>query len=263
MARVLKCKINYNRPIAQKTYLLGLKTDKKLKLIPGQFFMVRVKDGLDPFLARPLAWFNYLERKNLIELVYQVVGRGTSVLSERKAGENITILGPLGKGFDLKKVSGKTMLVGGGVGIPGLWNFCRRFSEKRGCDLTLVWGAKTKNLFFLRSRIPKGIRFIPVTEDGSLGRKGLATDIVLEIIEQDGKPDSLFGCGPKAMLKKLAEICRAHRIPGEVLFEERMACGVGACLGCAVPASGGGYLRCCQEGPAFGFEEIDWERVRW
>jgi len=258
MPSLLKCKIAYNKKIAEGIFLLGLKAPRKLHLAPGQFFMVRVREGLDPLLGRPLDWFDYFPQKNLLEFVYQKVGRGTSLLSERKPDEAITILGPLGKGLP-RKVPSRLLLVAGGVGLPGLGHFCQTAQT---CGLTLVWGAKSKNRFFLRARIPGSVNLILVTEDGSLGKKGLAADAVKNLLEDGYRPGLIYACGPQPMLKAISRIAMSYKIPGKVLYTERMACGVGACLGCAVPAAKGGYLRACSDGPAFDFAEIDWERVK-
>lgn len=263
MPALMKCKIAYNQKIAPGIYLLGVRTSGELDYRPGRFFMLRATESLDPLLGRPLSWFRYFPKTRIIEFVYRVVGRGTELLSRRCAGDEITMIGPCGKGFDLRKAKGRMLLVAGGVGMPGLWSFCRRSWGSGKRDITLVWGAKSKEQFFMVRKIPKGIKFLPVTEDGSKGKKGLATDIVKVLIDQEGAPDIVYSCGPRAMLKELAKICAEHEIRGQVLYEERMACGVGACLGCAVPAAGGGYLRACHDGPAFWFEEIDWERVQW
>jgi len=260
--RILDCKISYNKPIARGIYLLGLRVGKKLELVPGQFFMVRVQEGNDPLLGRPLDWFYYDRAKDVLEFVYQVVGRGTSLLSKRKQDEPVSILGPLGKGWDWKPGNKNMLLVAGGLGIPGLWDFCMDSKKHRSCAMTLLWGARTKDLFFLMDKIPKAINFIPVTEDGSLGEKGLVTERLKKMLRSGYRPEYILSCGPQLMLKALARIAREFDIPGQVLYTERMACGFGACLGCAVPKAGGGYLHVCTDGPAFKFEEIDWERVK-
>jgi dihydroorotate dehydrogenase electron transfer subunit len=260
--QIMHCKISYNKPVARGIYLLGLKAGRKLKLAPGQFFMLRVEQGLDPLLGRPLDWFYYDPQKDLLEFVYQVVGRGTDLLSKRKPGATISILGPLGKGWDWKSGRRDILLVAGGLGIPGLWDFCMDPHKHRSCSMTLIWGARSKDQFFLLNKIPKAVNFIPMTEDGSLGEKGLVTDRVKKMLESGYRPQQIFSCGPQLMLKALAGIARKYEIPGQVLYTERMACGFGACLGCAVPGAGGGYLHVCTDGPAFKFEEIDWERVK-
>jgi len=111
------------------------------------------------------------------------------------------------------------------------------------------------------NRIPKSIKVFLATEDGSKGEKALATELVNELCQKQ-KMDYIFACGPKAMLKRLAELSEEYKIPGYLLYEERMACGIGACLGCAVPDKNGGYLKACEEGPVFGFDEIEWDKVK-
>ena len=263
MKQMLRCEIKYNKPVADRILLLGVQLDKKLNPSPGQFFMVRVRDGDHPLLNRPLDWFRYFPQKGLLEFVYQVVGTGTDILSRRRAGEDLTLIGPLGRGFDLKNFTGSALLIAGGVGMPGLWDFCLQHSRKRSCQLTLIWGAKSRKNFFLLDQLPKGIEFLPVTEDGSFGKKGLATEAAAKFLQRGDAPDQIFACGPRAMLKETARLADSCKIKGQVLYTEIMACGTGACLGCAVPAAGGGYLHACSDGPAFGFDQIDWGRVRW
>jgi len=261
MSKILRAKILANKPIAQNIYQLGLKISRNLKLSPGQFFMVRVKDDLEPLLNRPLSWFEYHSAKHYLSFVYQIVGRGTKILSQRRPNEELSIIGPLGKGFELKPVKGRILLVAGGVGMAGLWSLLERLKEKANCSVNLVWGVRNKKQFYLLTRIPKPIKVFLATEDGSAGKKGLATDLAEKNLEKD-KLDYIFACGPKAMLKRLAELSGKYKISGYLLYEERMACGIGACLGCAVPDKNGGYLKACEDGPVFRFDEIDWDKVK-
>ncbi len=263
MKQMLRCQIKYNKPVADNIFLLGVKAGQKLKPVPGQFFMVRVRDGDHPLLNRPLDWFRYFPQKGLLEFVYQVVGTGTEILSRRRPGEELTIIGPLGHGFDLKNFTGSALLIAGGVGMPGLWDFCLQHSRKRSCQLTLIWGAKSRKNFFLLDQLPKGIEFLPVTEDGSFGKKGLATEAADKFIQSRGAPNQILACGPRPMLKATAAIAHGYGVRGQALYTEIMGCGTGACLGCAVPAAGGGYLHACSDEPAFFFDQIDWEKVRW
>jgi dihydroorotate dehydrogenase electron transfer subunit len=260
--RILKCNINHNKKIARGIYLLGLKVPVKLKLAAGQFFMLRVAGGLDPLLGRPLDWFYYTPGKDLLEFVYQVVGRGTEILSQAGKGRELSILGPLGKGWDWNHKSRSTLLIAGGLGIPGLWDFCLDRTKSKSCAMTLLWGAKSKDQFFLLDKIPKSVNFMPVTEDGSFGAKGLVTEQLKIMLSRGYRPEYIYSCGPQLMLKALAKIAADNNIPGQVLYTERMACGFGACMGCAVPATGGGYLHVCTDGPSFRMEQIDWERVK-
>jgi len=261
MKEIIRAKICSNKKIGKEIFLLGVKTEKKLRLKPGEFFMIRAQDGNDPLLNRPLSWFRYFPQKGVLEFAYQVVGRGTRILSARKVSEELIIIGPLGKGFELEKLSGRIFLVAGGMGMAGLWSLAEKLSKNKKCEVHLVWGTKSKSGFFLLRELPEKMKIHLGTQDGSRGRKGMATELVNELIREEGVPDKIFACGPKAMLKELARIAEAGKIPGQVLYEERMACGIGACLGCSAPAKGGGYLQSCLDGPAFRFEQIDWERV--
>jgi len=262
MKKMFRVKISYNKKVAENIFLLGVEVPEKLALKPGEFFMIRVKEGVEPLLNRPLSWFRYFPGPGVMEFAYQVAGRGTEILSARKPGEGLSIIGPLGKGFEFKNVTGRILLVAGGMGMAGLWSLAERMSRNSKCEVALVWGVKAKKRFFLLNQLPEKIKINQVTEDGSRGKSGLATELVKELIETDGAPDQIFACGPKPMLIELARMAQAKKISGQVLYEERMGCGFGACLGCAAPARGGGYLHTCIDGPAFRFDQIDWERVR-
>ncbi len=262
MKGIYKCKINNYHRIGDDLYLLSLRLSGRVAVKPGQFFMLRVREGSEPLLGRPLSWFRYFPNRRILEFAFQVMGKGTEILSRRREGGDLSIIGPLGNGFETKGLRGRVLLVAGGMGMAGLWSLAEALGRNPNCAVELVWGVKSKSRFFLLKELSKRFKVHPATEDGSLGKAGLATELVKELIDQEGLPEHIFACGPKPMLKSLSKPALSKKIPGQVLYEERMACGVGACLGCAVPASGGGYLHACLDGPALRFDQIDWERVR-
>jgi dihydroorotate dehydrogenase electron transfer subunit len=231
--------------------------------LPGQFVMLRVSHTLDPLLARPFGISSVLTKSSL-EILYRVVGRGTSLLTDVEPGHSLGLLGPLGNGFPLPGKDVLPVLVGGGSGFPPL-----HFLAQRGMHKSHFFiGARNKDClppqFILKSFREVTERVHVATEDGSAGVRGTTTDILnafLTKIEHKSRI-VLYACGPHGMLQSVGSIAAEHGIPCHVSMEERMACGLGACMGCSIPVSAGGYKRACKEGPVFDYREIDWsERV--
>ena len=229
--------------------------------VPGQFVQVRVTDDLEPFLRRPFSIGDADPSRGLIEIVYHVVGKGSRRLSERKAGETIPLLGPLGNGFRLPG-RGTVVLVGGGVGMPPVY-----FAAKsiRGCHVCVIQGARCAERLLYREELSSlGIPHRETTEDGSAGSQGLVTAALIETLS-DFPPDErkgpveILACGPPPMLAAVAEIARTHGVRCQVSVEERMACGFGICMGCAVQKRTSGsreYALVCVDGPVFDATEI-------
>lgn len=264
----------HNHSLAPRFFRLGLKPLEPLSRgTAGQFYMVRVSRSLDPLLRRPLGHFGYYRTPDpegsrkptepLLEFFYQVVGRGTRLLSELKPGETTDLLGPLGRGWRPAPGAERLILVAGGMGIVplrGLADQQRAQGDKR--RMTLLWGVKRgADLCGLEDLEALEVELRPASEDGAYGHRGLATDLLEPTLAECGRtPVAVFACGPWAMLKRIAEITRRQGIPCQVSLDAFMACGLGACLTCAVrsrdePARN---LRVCKEGPVFGADEIDW-----
>ncbi len=231
--------------------------------LPGQFVMLRVSENLDPLLARPFG-ISSVPTKSSIEILYRVVGRGTTLLTRRKAGEQLGVLGPLGKGFPLPDKQATLVMVAGGSGFPPLHFLAQRV----GCSSHLFLGSRDKECLppagILKNFRDTCTRVHIATEDGSRGTKGMTTDILNAFLtKMEQKADLILcACGPHAMLAAVGRIAAEHVIPCYVSMEERMACGLGACMGCSIPMKAGGYKRACKEGPVFDAQEIDWsERV--
>lgn len=216
---------------------------------PGQFIMVKIGLDLDPLLRRPISIHDCVDGR--ISLLIRVVGRGTDRLSRVQRGDELDILGPLGHGFTLKP--GPTMIVAGGMGMAPFAFVVREALKIKGCELRFHLGGRTLNDLRLAAAIfDLGIdsqvcRLF--TEDGSEGRPGLVTEGLAE--ELTAAPADVLACGPEPMLKAVAEICRRVGVDCQASLERRMACGLGACLGCVVDAPDGGRVRVCLEGPVF------------
>lgn len=232
--------------------------------VPGQFVMLRVTENLDPLLARPFGISSVLSRSS-IEILYRVAGRGTALLTRAEAGQTLSLLGPLGKGFPMPDRSLTPILVTGGSGFPPL-----HFLSLRAKGRAQVFiGARNKECLppvcVLKSLREHTHKVTIATEDGSSGRQGMSTDILNEFLTKEERKTHfvLYACGPHAMLAAVSRIAAEHSITCYVSTEERMACGFGVCMGCSVPMKAGGYKRACKEGPVFDSREVDWgEQVR-
>ena len=263
----------HNQPVAPAIRRMGLRPQEFLpQATAGQFYMVRVSPGLDPLLRRPLGHFGYCrapkpktsraKAEPALEILYQVVGRGTELLSRMKPGDWTDLIGPLGRGFLPVPQAERLLLVAGGIGIVplrGLADQLRATGDKR--PLTLIWGAGTAEEICCRQVLAAlDLEFLPASEDGKFGHPGPATDLVEPMLSAMGQAQpAVFACGPWAMLKKVAAIANHWNIPCQVSLDEFMACGLGACLTCVVRGKSGLNLRVCKEGPVFWAEEIDWK----
>jgi len=232
--------------------------------------MLRVSPGLDPFLSRPFSIFKTWQEgeDQGIGILYRVVGRGTELLSRLRPGDQVYLLGPLGRGFSLNPDLSKILLIGGGTGVAPLFFLAQRLLQDqmdRVGQLTLLFGAKSYRDLVLVEEFDRGkVRLYIATEDGSAGHQGVVTELVPPVLERD-RPRVIYAGGPAAMLRELASILTDFdNIRCQASMEERMACGIGACLGCAIktrtaPGPGYHYQRVCREGPVFNLEELYWE----
>jgi len=221
---------------------------------PGQFMMLRVVPGVEPLLPRPFSIHDAQGDEALI--LYRVVGRGTALLSQAKAGQELLAWGPLGRGFDLSPK--RPVLMAGGMGAAPLGLLARVLAWV-GLQPRLLLGlASAEGWSGLVGRMREAAPgLVLASEDGGIGQRGLVTDLLRQLVNDC---DGVLACGPLGMLKAVVEICARHGVPCQVSLEAPMACGVGACLGCAIPVPGG-YARACQEGPVFNSSDVDWARL--
>lgn len=239
--------------IAAGIYSLVLKVSFAEDVIPGQFVSLYSRDA-SRLLPRPISICESSPEEGTIRLVYRIAGAGTSEFSKLIAGEKIEVLGPLGNGFPVKEYAeSRVLLVGGGIGIPPLLSCARKLTDK-----TFAVGYRSET--YLLADLESEATVLVATEDGSLGTPGN----VLDAIKADGvKADVIFSCGPKPMLRALKAYAAEVGIPCYVSMEERMACGIGACLACVCKTTGiDGHshvhnTRICKDGPVFLAEEVD------
>ncbi|MCQ9207068.1 MAG: dihydroorotate dehydrogenase electron transfer subunit [Omnitrophica bacterium] len=254
-----KAKILSNKKIAPDHYVLSFKPPKAAgQTTPGQFFNIRVSNAYNPLLRRPFGAHRISPEK--IEILYKVVGKATSILSAKKKGSLLDIIGPLGNGFKAPPDASAAILVAGGHGVAPLHALAASLTAVP--KVVALIGARTKTHVISENEFKGlGAKVHIATEDGSKGHKGLVTDLLRKHFNrQTGKPanrQTIYACGPKAMLKAVAKIAREHCIPCQVSLEEYVACGTGACLGCAVKTRSG-YKLICKDGPVFDSKEIIW-----
>jgi dihydroorotate dehydrogenase electron transfer subunit len=278
----LTAKIVENKRIADNFYKMRIKSAYLGKNSePGQFVEVRVSDEISPLLRRPLGVHRI--SKTGIGLLYEVVGKGTEILSRKKAGETLDVIGPLGTGFDVSRVAGRRgakrglpgggrpcVLIAGGAGIAPLPALAERIKGS-GREIIALIGARTGKQVFCESEFKElGAQVRVSTEDGSRGKKGLVTDMLKDLLSAEGgaRHASIYACGPVGMLKEVARIAHDAGVKCQVSLEERMACGVGVCLGCPVRVrqrtddkyrtTNYEYRMVCKDGPVFDAEEIAW-----
>ncbi len=222
---------------------------------PGQFVMIGLDDANDPLLRRPFSVHDVIlgdDGSEILVVLYMVVGRGTKDLSRLAPGAYLQVLGPLGTGFSLNPEIENSCLVGGGIGVAPLVFLARNLSQDISTgSCRVVLGARSQDHILCHGTFEAmGIEVIIATEDGSFGTKGLVTDVLSQAIKETPSMQ-IFTCGPMPMLKAVAGLAKASSIPCQVSVEAAMACGMGACLGCALPKSDDDkkYLHACTEGP--------------
>jgi dihydroorotate dehydrogenase electron transfer subunit len=267
-----------NEQIARDTFRLRLDDPAMARVIrPGQFLMIRPAFGNDPLLARPFALYDVARDNsgipNAIDVVYLIIGRGTSVLSRLREGDEVTIWGPLGNGFEPSS-QGSVVFVAGGIGQTpflalGRWWLGRgEYGEDRSPatkaeSATLLYGVRSKDLAAgVADFEASGIAVELATDDGSAGHKGYVTDLLTRRLERGERPSKVVGCGPPAMLAVLSKIVETHDIACDLSMENHMACGFGACFSCVAPIrqSDGSIdlRRVCVEGPIFPSRDVVW-----
>ena len=254
-----KVKVLWNRRIGPEYYRIGLTCHHRYKdARPGQFIMLRFPGQITPFLRRPFSIHKLISDNNQtigIELLYKVVGEGTKKLSMIQVDAIVDILGPLGNGFAFSHRYKTVYIVAGGIGVAPLV-FLATYLRAKGVDTAkskVFLGGRSKDDLLCRDEfIGIGMKIQVTTDDGSEGDQCFITH-PLEVASKEGSPDVIYACGPLEMLTCVLDIAKKYRVPCQVSIETAMACGMGACLGCAVEKKGPekAYLHACLDGPVF------------
>lgn len=258
-----KATVLWNREKGPGYFSMGLSCPGYAAAKPGQFVMVRVSRQETPLLRRPFSIHRLLLKEGLaagIELLYKVVGAGTAILARTAPGAVLDVLGPIGNGFSIPEDCRRAYLVGGGIGVPPLV-FLATALEKTGMDMSgcrmFLGGRSREDLLCGEEFEALGIPVQFTTDDGSAGDHCLVTH-PLEMAAASSPPDILYACGPLPMLACIVGISDKYNIPCQVSIESMMACGIGACLGCAVQKRGDSesYWHVCKDGPVFDAKQL-------
>ena len=237
-------KITENKKIAKDVWLMKLEGDVSAITASGQFVNIKL-DGF--YLRRPISVCDYDE--NTLTIIYKVVGEGTEAMAKLGCGEELDVLVGLGNGYNLSKSGDTPLLVGGGVGVPPMYNLCRKLIAE-GKKVTVILGFNTKEEIFFEDEFKAlGAEVYITTVDGSFGTKGFVTDVMKNLTYS-----YFFTCGPMPMFKAIEATAVTS---GQYSFEERMGCGFGACMGCSCKTKYGNK-RICKDGPVLEREEIIW-----
>ena len=236
--------IKSNKKLTESIFEMVLIGDTSSITAPGQFINIKL-DGF--YLRRPISICDYDD--STITIIYKVVGEGTDVMSKMNAGEKLDVLCGLGNGFDTSKSLDNPVLIGGGVGVPPMYNLCKKLIAE-GKNVTVILGFNKKDEIFYENEFEKlGADVKVTTVDGSYGIKGFVTDAL-----KDTDYSYFYTCGPMPMFKAIESTATTS---GQYNFEERMGCGFGACMGCSCKTKYGNK-RICKDGPVLTREEIIW-----
>jgi dihydroorotate dehydrogenase electron transfer subunit len=265
-----KVKIFLKEEVGPNIYLMGLSAPSiTQEAKPGQFIHIKCNSTNNPLLRRPISIHRIDKDKGEIFILFQVKGKGTKILSERKVEEYLDVIGPIGNGFQLFPQTQKVMIIGGGIGIAPLLAMTEE-SISKGKEVKALIGAVNKKMITREESLEKlGVKVKVATDDGSYQYKGFVTDLAEEVI-LGWLPDQIFSCGPKPMLQKIAQLAISKNINCQVSLEERMGCGIGACLGCVCKIKAREknnnqnqikyiYKRVCVDGPIFEASEVVWD----
>lgn len=226
--------------------------DLSQQAVAGQFVHIKVSGH---FLRRPISICDIDKQNKTITIVFEVRGEGTKDLANLNKGELIDVMGPLGKGFTLENKNKKVIIIGGGIGVPPMVEVGKFYGENASC---IIGFRSSSNVILEQDFIKNKNKTFVCTDDGTKGHKGFVTDKFLELVQNE-KPDIVYACGPNIMLKKIVDICNENDIYCQVSLEQRMGCGVGACLVCACKTVKNGeeyFAHVCKDGPIFNGEEV-------
>jgi len=259
--------------LARHTHRLRLKSPGIAALAKaGQFLMLRVSDGLDPLLRRPFSLHRIFPEKGIVEVLYRMAGRGTWRLSQSSIGAKVNLVGPLGNSFALPADgSSPVVLVAGGIGVAPLFALMDAlFADLPGAAIHLFYGARTAAELLPEQALGDfKIKIYWSTDDGTAGHCGRVTDLFRESVA-DGlpRPSMVYSCGPLAMQYHVAKWTSSQGLAAQLSLESFMACGLGACLGCALPAvrkddpTADHYVHVCKDGPIFSPGSIQWQKIQ-
>lgn len=260
MAKIIKAEIFTNEKIATDIYKMTLKSEYIAQsAMPGQFVNVKCSEGLNALLRRPISICTVDRINSTFDIIYQIKGIGTQYLSQKNTEGIVDIIAPLGNLFDINEDFKRIAVVGGGIGIFPLLFL---LEQKRNAVRASFLGFRSKEFIVLEDKFKSSSEALFIcTEDGSAGHKGLVTEPLESELKQN-KYDIIYACGPTPMVKRVSQIAKENSVKCQVSLEQRMGCGIGACLVCACKIRLGDeweYSHVCKDGPIFWSEEVLFE----
>lgn len=248
MIRQQRMVVIHQEAIAKHIFELTVQGDLVDEMAePGQFVHVRVADSFEPLLRRPISIASIDKENNRFTMIYRAEGRGTQILADKRAGDEIDVLGPLGHGFPVEEAEKKAYLIGGGIGVPPLYELAKQLNS-RGIQTVHILGFESKEAIFYEEKFKALGETHIATVDGSHGTEGFVTHILNELPLDF---DTYFSCGPTAMLEAVQWAYPQKK--GFLSYEQRMGCGIGACFACVcrTTKSEMDYIKVCSDGPVF------------
>ena len=228
---------------------------------PGNFVEIRVTDQTEPFLRRPISIYNLDKENGILEFIFQVKGKGTEILANKNIGDLIDIIGPLGYGTFKYENYNNLAIIGGGIGVFPLYELAK-CAKKDNKNVNIYLGFRNKDFVVLEDEFKNvSNNLIITTDDGSYSEKGFAINFLEKDIDEE-KIDCIYACGPLPMLKAVQKLAIEKDIPCQISLEEKMGCGLGVCLGCAVktaksPKDAPEYWHVCKAGPVFQAKDVE------
>ena len=219
---------------------------------PGQFVEIRITEGIDPFLRRPISIYNMDKENGILEIIFRIQGKGTEILSKRREGETVDIIGPLGYGTFKFEGYKNIAILGGGIGVFPLYELAKEAKEV--CKVNTYLGYRNMEAVVLEKEFEDiSDKLVITTDDGRYKIHGFAINELKKDIENI---DCIFACGPLPLLKAVQNLAKETNKPCQISLEEKMGCGLGVCLGCAVEVTSGGYEHVCKQGPVFDSNKV-------
>ena len=262
MAELLLAELINKQQLKSDIFKFSVKAPNIVKNAkPGNFIEIRVSEQTEPFLRRPISIYNIDRENDVLEFIFQVKGKGTEILAKKEVGSQIDIVGPLGYGTFQYEDYQNIAIIGGGIGIFPLYELAK-CAKKDNKNVSTYLGFRNKDLVILEAEFKQvSDKLTLTTDDGSYSQKGFAINY-LEHDINDGKIESIYACGTLPMLKAVQKLAIEKNIPCQISLEEKMACGLGVCLGCAVKTSASShdnpeYWHVCKAGPVFNCRDVE------
>ncbi|WP_425448989.1 dihydroorotate dehydrogenase electron transfer subunit [Dethiothermospora halolimnae] len=244
--------ITKNENIVEDIYVMEFISKNIAKTsYPGQFLQVKVNEFNEPILRRPISINEIKKEEDKVVIYYKVIGKGTKAMANLKVKDQMNVLGPIGTGFDTDYKNKNIAIVGGGIGIAPLLELAKALKDNN----IYTYLGYNDNPYLNREIDKYSKKNIISTTTGREGYKGFVTDLFEKDIEKIDF-DIIFTCGPKPMIKKVMDLAKKHNVKCQVSLEERMACGIGACLGCSIEIADGSMKKVCVDGPVFWSNEV-------